>query len=255
MLRAALDAPAWADEPIASLLADALAASPRAVRLRMEACEITLDVPGALVGRLDETWLLRTSAPESLSGLEGVVAWTQLEGDHAFVRTFAQGAVEREKVLRALHKALGARPVMQLHRAPHAAPRKKLVRSDGALLHAMRATPYAPIDALAKAAEVAPRVAKERVAALVAERALVVRPTPRDTPRATVLVRVSPESSAAARHALAPFERAILRAHVPDVGEAARVDAELVGARDDWPAMRERALDVPGVKSVEVLPV
>lgn len=247
------DFPLWADEPLPVLLAQRLRAPPRAVREALAGLSLATRVDGGLVGALDETWLYRVDARAKegldvrLEGVDGLIAWTQFEEGYALVRTLARDAVEREKRLRALHKALGERPLQQLERPTTPLPKRKYTRADWAALLHLRASPWAPLDALAQALGATPRVAKERVGKLVADRAARLDARPRASVHA--LVRVAPSSTAAARAALATLD-GLLRAWVPERGEASLVDATLAG---DVPL--DAARDIPGVAAVELLHV
>ncbi|HVM44790.1 MAG TPA: hypothetical protein VM582_02550 [Candidatus Thermoplasmatota archaeon] len=209
-------------------------------------------MPLAHVGLLDETWLFRVAhdAPvrERVEGVAGVAAVTESSAPYALVRTLAQDAVERERLLRALHARLGERPLAQLHRAPAPLARKP-TPEDRALLRALRRHPWGALDELARAAKLAPKAARERLARLVAERAASLDAAPLDAPTAHALVRASPSSTAAARRAFDAVE-GVVRAWLPAQGEATYADALVVGA----PSL-DAAREVPGVASVELLPV
>lgn len=178
----------------------------------------------------------------------GVLEIVESDAPYALVRTLAADAVERERGLRALHQALGERPMVQLHRAPPPLGRKP-TKEDWALAAALRRAPEAPLEALAKEARQSPKLAKERLARLAAERVVTLEVVPREARLALVLVRASPSSTAAARRALDEVE-GVVRAWLPLEGEASYADALAVGS----PAL-ERAREVPGIARVELLPI
>lgn len=243
--------PLWANEPLHALLAEQLGAPPRLVRERLAALALATRIDGGLFGALDETWLYRLdvqakdSLATRLARVEGVAAWTAFAEGLAVVRTIARDAVERERRLRALHRALGERPLHQLERPHTPTPRRKYARMDWDILLALRRTPWTPVEALADAAGVSLRIAKERVGKLAAERAARIEARP--VTLVHVVVRLAPSSTAAARACLARLD-GLLCAWVPPEGEASLVDATLAA---DAPL--DAAREVPGVASVELL--
>lgn len=254
------DLPLWSEEPLAALLAERLGTTPRAVRPALETIEVRVEIAGPVLGQLDETWLCRAPAgakpfEERIGSVEGVVGWEVLGDRYAIVRTLAQDAVERERRLRDLYTRLHERPLLQLHRAHAAPPKRKLARADWAILSAMRRKPFAPIDVLVAESGATARVVKERAPKLAVEGLGCLVATPRSAPLARLVLKLSPSSSAAARHAIDALGDAVLRAEVPSEGEATLVDALVLATSADWPALRERALDVPGVASAEILAI
>lgn len=244
--------PAWSTEPLHERLADELGVPPRRARELLSSIDVRVGVPPAYLGRLDETWLFRldakASARDLTKGLAGLLDVVELEGPYAIMRTLAQDAVEREKLLRALHKAIGERPVTQLHR-PVAPLARKPTKEDWALVAALRREPTATLDALAKEARQTPKLAKERLARLAAERVIRLDAEARGVALSHVLLRASPSSTAAARRAFGSID-GLLHAWLPTEGETSYADALVVGQ----PAL-DAARDVPGIASLELLPV
>lgn len=251
------DFPAWSDEPVAAVLAARLDSTARDVRGLLGRIRVIARISGTTFGLLDETWLLRaddpTSFPARVSG-EGVVAWDLTDGGFAIVRTLAPDAVGRERRLRALHQRLGERPLAQLHRAHPSPPKRKLSRTDWALVRALAREPFGALDALAQAADITLRAARERLPKLAAERIVWLDARPADAPLARALVRVAPSSTAAAQRALDALAR-VVRAWVPETGEATRVDALVHAPNDAQPEMRAAALALPGVAQVQIADV
>jgi hypothetical protein len=248
------DFPCWSAEAVVTLLAERFGCATRPLRPIMARIPLRLEISGVHLGRLDESWLFRLpkgGAPlaDRLLGVNGVIAWDALDL-HVIVRTWSGDAIEREKCLRDLHAKLTERPLAQLHRPTPARLSRKPTRADWALVAAMRADPWAPRDVLAKAANVSVRVAKGRIPRLVADRILVLDALPSEG-LAHILVRVSPTSSAAAHHAFTAFDDVLLCRYVPEGDDASLVDALVVAPT---PEMRKRALDVPGVTSVDIFP-
>lgn len=237
------------------MLAARLGCSARVARELLSGLRLGTAMPLALLGRLDETWLFRVDAraksplQERIAGVANVVEIVELEGPYAIVRTSAQDAIEREKLLRALHLRLGERPIVQLHRPAPPALKRPLTKEDRALVLALRAHPWDELDALAREARVPAKTARERTQRLVAERVVTLEAAPKEGELARVLVRTMPSSTAAARGALDAIE-GVVRAWLPAEGEASWTDALAIGAPDIKPAR-----DVPGVASVELLPV
>lgn len=246
------DFPAWAPDPLHERVAARLGIPPRAAREALAQVRISGGVALHLLGRLDETWLFRVDpdAPvvERVRGTEGIVHVAELDARYAIVRTCAADAIAREKLLRALHAKLGERPLAQLHR-PLATPPKRPSREEWALVRAWLADPSAGADVLAKASGLPPKSARERMARLANERVVVLEAEPTEAPLARVLVRASPSSTAAASRAFDAIE-GLVRAWLPAFGEATYADALVVGKPDLAPAR-----EVPGIASVELLPV
>lgn len=161
------------------------------------------------------------------------------------MRTAARDAVDRERLMRAIHAQLHERPSLQLHRETAPLPKRKLNAADGRLLATLRARPWAPLALLAEEAKLTQRAAKIAVEKLIAERIVTLDATPAEG-LSHVLVRLSPSSTAAARHALAAIP-GVVRAWLPTAHEAAHADALVHGA-PDLAAARE----VPGVARVEM---
>lgn len=201
---------------------------------------------------MDETWLFRVEpeAPvvERVRGTEGIVHVAELDARYAIVQTCAVDAIAREKVLRALHAKLGERPLAQLHR-PLVAPSKRPSREEWTLVRAWLDDPSAGADALAKASGLPAKSARERMTRLAKERVVVLEAEPTEAPLAHALVRASPSSTAAASRAFDAIE-GVVRAWLPTVGETTHADALVVGKPDLAPAR-----DVPGIASVDLLPV
>ena len=248
------DFPGWGREPLHSVLSTRLDITPRAARELLAQVRVSTRVPFAMLGRLDETWLFRIDAAAPVVDLaravEGVAEAHEFEAPYAIVRTCAEGAVDRERLLRALHAKLGERPLAQLARpsAPSPKPSLKPAREDWALVAALRRNPWGEAEGLAREAKVAPRGAKERLARLATERVIALDAAPVSAPLARVLVRTSPTSTAAARRAFDAIPD-IVQVWLPSQGEVAFADALVIGT----PAL-DAARDVPGIASVELLP-
>lgn len=243
--------PAWSGEPLHDVLAHRLGVRAREAKELLDALRVSVEAPLAHLGRLDETWLFRVEAPTSLvervSDVEGVASMIAFDARYGIVRTLALDAVDRERLLRALHARLGERPLTQLHRAPP--PARKPTREEWALIRAMRRAPYGAVDVLAKEAKLAARPAREKLARIAADRLVRLDAAPASEPTAHVLVRASPSSTAAARRAFAAVD-GVVREWLPAQGEAAYADALVIGA----PSLAG-AREVPGIASVELLPV
>lgn len=246
------DFPGWAPDPLHELIAARLRVTPRAAKEALAPMRVSTSVALHLLGRLDETWLFRVPADaalvERVRDVDGVASALELDAPFAIVRTCAADAVAREKLLRALHAKLGERPLAQLHR-PLAAPPKRPSREEWALVRALRRHPWGAPDVLAKEAGMPAKSAKERLARLASERVVTLDTTPADAPLARVLVRSSPSSTAAAARAFDAVE-GLVRAWLPREGEVSYADALVLGKPD-----LSAARDVPGVASVDLLPV
>lgn len=217
--------------------------SSRTVREELATISLSTRVMLAPLGRIDETWLYRADATPA-QGIDGVVGTTILEGDLSLVRTAARDAVDRERLMRALHARLHERPMFELPRdAPRAA--RKLLPSDWRLVLALRRHPWGALDALAAEAKLAPRAAKASLGKLAAERIVALGAAPAEG-LAHLTIRLSPSSTAAAGRALSVIDD-VVHAWLPPAGEAAVCDALALGA----PAL-DAARDVPGVAAVEL---
>lgn len=237
------------------MLAERLRIGSKATRELLAQLDVRVSIPLPYLGRLEDTWLFRADrAPRSplserLAGVPGVVGFVEFDAPYALVRTNAQDAVDREKTLRALHQRFHERPMMQLHRPAPPALKRRPTRADWALIAALRKHRGADAVTLAREARVPLKGARERLARLAQERVVVLDATPRAAPLAHVLLRLSPTSTAAARRAFDTVDD-VVRAWLPMEGETTSADALVLGA----PSL-ERARDVPGIASAELLPL